>query len=642
MKRNAGLLLTVILVMAMNVFGIHADVNYSDVSENFWAMPYIQKMADLKIITGYANGKYGPDDNVNKYVAVLVTYRTLDSQGLIAENEKVVLKNRYQAAIGKYNVPNWPNLHEAVGFFIENDIIKPEELENFQKNGKQVDISRQDMSLYLGKALNIYFKDNINDIIIPKFKDHGDIEFTALKYVNILNNHNIISGNEQGYFLPKSNLTRAQLAKMLSVGVDELQKVKAVEEKKIDAVVQVKLDDTKHIVFYDSNSNTKSYREKIDDELEITIDGKKATYEDLKLEMKVTLIYKNDKLVAITNSQDAGTSNTGANGNSAQTGNQTGSDATGDTKFTDTKTPTQTLQNSGVVNGTASADNKRYLYIKMDKTQEVKFYELLGDLSITTHGQKAKFEDIQKDDLIEFNLKDGFISEIIFRKPSRIVEGVLQSITIEEAPKLMIRIDDETKSFAISKEVSIEKNGVKKTLSDLSSGDKLKIELKNEEITSIVATAEENKEVGYIEKVVLGNPNQLVVKDVNGRINTYKVKTSAPVFIDNKAKSLYDLRVNYAVSLVLDSQEVSEIRASINVEKNFVAGKIVNKYDDIKVLIIESAGNHYTVNIKDNTLFLDAKGAKTSFEKMQIGSIVFSYGVVQEKIMSSEKVFMLE
>ena len=108
--KKAGILLSLIMAMAIQTVWVHANTIYSDVGKNYWAVPFIQKMSDLKIITGYANGKYGPEDKVNKYVAILVTYRTLDSQGLIAENEKTVLKNRYQAAITKYNVPNWPNL----------------------------------------------------------------------------------------------------------------------------------------------------------------------------------------------------------------------------------------------------------------------------------------------------------------------------------------------------------------------------------------------------------------------------------------------------------------------------------------------------------------------------------------------------
>lgn len=597
--------------MAMLIIhsSIYADTKFSDVSESFWAYSYIQKMADLKIMTGYTNGNYGPSDNVNKYAAVLVAYKTLDSQGLIQENEKIVYKNRYQAAISKYNVPNWNGLHEAVGFFIEQDIIKPEELENFQKSGKHVDITRQEMSLFLGKALNIYFKDNINDIIIPKFKDHADIDFSALKYVNILNNHNIISGNQAGYFKPKSSLTRAELAKMLSTAVDELKNIKTVEDRVVKAVVKVKLDDTKHIVFYDVNSTTKSYREKISDRVQITLDGKAAAYEDLKLDMVVNLKYNNDKLVAIEVQKE-------------------------------TK-PSNSLEFKGVVSTTAEADGKRYIYINM-ASGDVKFYELRADAIIKNNGLTARFEDIKKDDSVEFGVEAGLIKEISFKKKNALLEGVLNNITIEDVPKLSIKIGDNTKEFPIHKDAVIEKNGSRKSIGDLSSGDVIKIELLFNEIIKIQASGSENKEVGYIEKVVLGSPNQLVIKDASGKEKVYNVRDNVIVYLDSKLKSLYDLRINYMVNLTLESNEVTQINATVNIEKSFAAGKIINKYEDLKVLVIDMKGSSYTLNTKENTLFLDVKGSKIGFNKLQIGDSVFAYGIMQDKIMSVERVFMLE
>lgn len=602
----------VLFFVAMLIFqsSIYADSKYSDVSEGFWAYPYIQKMTQLKVVSGYSNGKYGPNDNVSKYAAVLVTYKTLDSQGLIPENEKIVYKNRYQAAISKYNVPNWNGLHEAIGFFIEQDIMKPEELESFQKSGKHVDITRQQMSLFLGKALNIYFKDNINDIIIPKFKDHADIEFAALKYVNILNNHNIISGDEVGYFNPKSTLTRAQLAKMLSTAVDELKNIKTVEDKSIRAVIKVKLDDTKHVVFYDVNSTTKSYREKINDQIKITLDGKEASYEDLKLDMLVDLKYNNEKLVGISAQKDGKSLNS--------------------------------LELKGTVSTVVSAtDGKRYIYINM-ASGDVKFYELKADAIITSNAISARFDEIKKDDVVEFSVEEGLVKEIRFKKKNTLLEGVLSSITIEQSPKLSIKIAENTKEFAIHKDVVIEKNGVKKALGDLSSGDIIKIELLFNEIVMIKATGSENKEVGYIQKVVLASPNQLVIKDAGGKEKTFNVRENVIVYLDSKLKSLHDLRINYMANLTLENEEITQIDASVNIEKTFAAGKIVNKYEDVKVLIIEMKGSNYTLNTKENTLFLDAKGSKTGFHKLQIGDKVFAYGVIQDKIMSAEKVFMLD
>jgi hypothetical protein len=43
-----------------------AAVNFSDVAPDFWARPFIQALAERKIITGFPNGTFRPEQPVER------------------------------------------------------------------------------------------------------------------------------------------------------------------------------------------------------------------------------------------------------------------------------------------------------------------------------------------------------------------------------------------------------------------------------------------------------------------------------------------------------------------------------------------------------------------------------------------------
>lgn len=50
---------------------------FSDVPRNHWANPYISKVAELGIVSGYGNGKFGPSDTVTYEQAITMIVRTV-------------------------------------------------------------------------------------------------------------------------------------------------------------------------------------------------------------------------------------------------------------------------------------------------------------------------------------------------------------------------------------------------------------------------------------------------------------------------------------------------------------------------------------------------------------------------------------
>ncbi len=65
--------------------GLPKTDKFPDVPKNHWANSFIAKAADLKVITGYPNGNYGPGDKVTYEQVVTMIIRAAGGSELAAE-----------------------------------------------------------------------------------------------------------------------------------------------------------------------------------------------------------------------------------------------------------------------------------------------------------------------------------------------------------------------------------------------------------------------------------------------------------------------------------------------------------------------------------------------------------------------------
>ncbi len=355
-------------------------LSFNDLDQAKWAEDYILELAEKGIVNGYHDGSYKPLDSVSYYAAVLVLYRTLDAQGLVDVDDVNIYVNRYRSTLIEYEVPNWPDLAKAIAYSIEKGIIKPADIANFTDGDKHRAIPRQKMALYMGRAWNLFLREVVENPMKLPFKDVAEIEPTALDYIAMLYQHKIINGDNEGNFKPKAPLNRAALAKLLITGIDELTATKNVVNREIEAYVYVKLDETQKIVFYEANSQTDSRIERIDDTIEIVIDGKKASYEDLELQQQVVLSYANDKLIGIR----VGKVYDNVEGDLV----------------------------AGQITDKTSYKGKNYLYINSATSGNILFYELADDVVLLSGDQKINFGLLNIGDQVELTVDADLVKLI--------------------------------------------------------------------------------------------------------------------------------------------------------------------------------------------------------------------------------------
>lgn len=599
-------ILMLLLTLGM-VFNASFAAGFTDLDQAKWAIDYIEKVQALNIVTGFSDGSFKPNEAVNHYVAILTLYRTLDSQKLVMETDKTVLKNRYAFILSNKKVPNWPNLPEAVAFALEYKIITEKDLDSFMVNGEQQLMTREQFALFMGRGLNLFLKeDTTNQIITVSFKDVAKITFENLKYVNLLVKHKVMGGDNNNNFLPKESLTRAALAKMVVTGIDVL-KSKVSEEQVIQATVMVKTDDSKRVIFYDVVDKTKSYIEIIDDSVQVTLGGAKATYADLDKDMPTTLTYLNGKL----------------------------------SKVAATPVIYVTVPASGdvldVINGA-----KRAVFVKSDKDSTSKFYNLEADTVVTSYGKPSSFDKLQKTDYVVMTLQNNIVKTLDFKVKFRTLKGVIKEVLVDGVPKVIVTVAGENMTFTFADGVVVTRNTAIKNIGALLSGDEITFDATFEAITKVVATGVVSKDTGTITKIALGTKNELSLKDAKGLETTYEVDKNALILVDGKTATFFDLRANYTVELKIDNNVIKEIRAVSILTKSFVTGVIEKVYLDLNVITVKVGTDIYTVYMTDVTLKMAADGSKITIGAFKPGQKVFCYGVMEDRIIRGDKVFRFE
>ena len=266
------------------------DVKFKDVSRNYWAFEYIGEMQKRGIINGYPDGKYYPDNYVERceFAKIMVGaagLRTGDASG------------EYFADV-KYN--DW---------FYEYVETAKEYLTGYKSFGQNFFrpnnyALREDIAVALVKLKGYDTKNTDQNILQTMFSDYDSISESAKPYVATAVERGLVSGYDDGTFKGQDSITRAEAAAMLWRAYQYGNDNKTTEitdsgnnKQTLADADNNKTDDTKNDKKTDTNTDKKTDTKKNDNNTltESKDDGKtyavttlgKATIDDSLTDMTI-------------------------------------------------------------------------------------------------------------------------------------------------------------------------------------------------------------------------------------------------------------------------------------------------------------------------------------------------------------------
>lgn len=170
------------------------NVQFTDIENVSWAEGAISYLYKTGVISGKSEKTFAPNDNVTRaeLAKMIVLGLKLESKDKTKEFEDVTSDAWF---------------YDYVNIAASNGIITGDEYGRFNPDSP---VTRQDAAVMMYRAISPE-----NKVENAFFEDYEEIADYSKAAVDYLYSNGIINGVGDGMFAPKSNVTRAQIAKML-------------------------------------------------------------------------------------------------------------------------------------------------------------------------------------------------------------------------------------------------------------------------------------------------------------------------------------------------------------------------------------------------------------------------------------------
>lgn len=589
--------LTAILALSVTipVFAAPND-NYGDTyvssgrftdigTENFaWAKPYINEMAARGLISGYEDSTFRPDNDVTHLEGLSLFARAMGSNNSVNADVLEIAHDKYDSIIGGYGL-SWGK--DEIAYLLYKGALKRSDLDTYLRdNAKDEPMQRYEAAIIITKAMGGEDRALADYGVVLNYDDARDVPSNAIQYVSYATEMGIMEGMGDGTFSPMTAVKRSQMAVMLSRTV----------EKTDYTFSYVKLADVdtgaKNITVKDTSGreNTYSYNDatvmrSMGDEVQpnnlvsnvdaiITLSGNNLVSVDSLYSQPDETIQ--GRYVSYGTSSGKTTIRIIPYGETTTQGYECASNLSvtydgspasirsfskddiitlnlvnGKVKSITAETKTTSI--SGAIVEKVNVGDQITITISHGNDEyNGKTYPVSSDVSVKKNDVPCDLNEIYKGDKVTLTLEYGTITKIVSTSSKKVVEGVVQGLTISNTPTMDVKVNGTVSTYEIPSGISITINGEEGTLYDFRVGDIVKLTLDSHAITKIVATSVQDSSVSVTGVVTAINESYGSISVQPAGSDTAElVMCKEATFIDiaGKTRKLKDIKVGQTVDV---------------------------------------------------------------------------------------------
>lgn len=531
MKKYAITAITAAICTAASTISYGAV--FSDIGSNLkWAESYINSVYESGLMVGDYNSKnqrvFRGSENMTYSEAAQLIYSIVLKSNFSGDVTDAGI-NRYSMEMTNEGVAEWAK--RGIAFCMEKGIVSSYDLTKFIEGGNDIKITREDMVVFLGRALALNY--SISTGTSLAFNDTSSITAAAKPYVELLNKLGIVSGDNNNNFNPKSNITRAEVAVLASKAYDLMKK--NVVSNPESGYTQT----SGTVVSLLETNGTWVLRLTTPDGVSgFVLTGSTPVYNNassnvgpagLGLGDSVTIYHSDAAIAKVIITKDVE-----VNANNVNTPQYS-----------------STIKNKGEL--ISAGDYK--IGIK-DKHGDKTYYTVAEDAKITLNGRSATLRQLSDrmrgDAVVEVTVElnsstqEAYLVEAVEEKYTSNTEGKIKNINDRQ---ITIESGSKTYKYSLADDVSVKYNGSSTNISslvnkfdDLTGSRYIDVKLtldKNKDVEKIVAEASNYKEDD--DKSYTGDIKDIDEKEIKIGSKTYKLSDSIDVDITAGSDSIDDI-----------------------------------------------------------------------------------------------------
>ncbi len=534
-----------------------AAPTYKDMPTSHWAYSAVSSIADKQLMVGDAAGNFRPDALMDKFetTKILAKAAGFKYTGLTDEEQTYYNKayEKNKAFIAKYSstYTKWNSTTDReIAFLLEQEILTAEDLNQFIVNDQDSNerlraLSKEEAAVFLVRLINKK-TEALNSNSTFKFSDDSNINLAYKPYIYYLKELNIITGDQNNNYNPRSAVTRAMFAVMLDKSLkyyDKNQMQPVVTKPTTESVIKLEtIAGTVDTIFpqlsgiqiISPNGEKNIY--KVASMVTVYIDNFLKTTEDLKPGMSVIGIVIDNQITDLK----------------AQT-------------VQEPKEPVEPITVEGYVTNTSKTDKGRTITIELrnlttrgEIISQNRTFNLKPDAEIKRGDKEVSFDTISsKDAVVATVVSEDAVSLLLEDKELAIENGIIVSKHLNaDIPNVVVKTESgkEYELLLTSNSVITRFGVLINKFTELRIGDSVNVTTSYNEIKTLYAHGSISNVEGIVEEIFISKERCFIKISMQNNISK--------VFdiYNTQLKEVYDLRIGKKVSLRLQSQEVETIK----------------------------------------------------------------------------------
>lgn len=570
--------------------------DFSDVTASWaWAQEAITEMSEIGLINGYEDGTFRPEQSVTHLEALALFARAMGSASETNKEIVDIAVSQYQEKLKKYHLGYGT---EEISFLLYRGALKESELDTYLLDDiKDSPMKRYESAVIITKAMGAEKTATSNLLTDLSYKDAKEIPSEAVQYVYYVTEQGLMQGMDDNKFSPNTEVRRSEIAVMLNNTVNMMgmsfEKVKLSSVNTAGRSIEIKdIDGTMRYVLYTADTV-------------MNVEGVMTQPKDMLTGVNAVLTFMNDKLIYVD---------------------------------TLSSIPDQTI--TGKFSGHTMLNGSLKIGILPQESdggygKEVQ-YIASGDISMKYDNSPATINTFKQGDIVTLELSGGKVDTIIGEtKDSTITNATVEEILLDGTNVTMTishaSSDYNGKTYPVSNQAVVSKNGEDTTLSKVYKGDKVTMWLEYGVVTKVTAHSSNSSIEGTILELSIGQNSKIKIKS-NGKEYDYIIPADAQILINDAEGTLYDFRVGDSVKLSLDSDAVTKISAtSVQTANKTVVGQVTavnSSFGFVQLSTTEGETENAFCN-DDTTKILSASGSDKRMKDIEVGQTLTVRGTVK-------------
>ena len=592
-KRLVALLL---LVACLAAFALPVSAKTFTDLENHWAKSYMEDLYDRGYLTGYTDNTMRPDEMITACETLVLLSRFYN----LTDTEAAYLYEDYGELVEEMVPEDKSWAYDEIALCLAAGIVTEKEL-------GQLDMSLPVAKEYLGVCIirAMQLTDEAEAFTQSlTFEDTDKIASAYQGYIALLVDMGVVTGDTNNRFNPRSGVSRAVCATMISRALEyaqeqEMNLVIADYDglERFDALVSGTSGSYVQVCGFDGLE--REYV--ITYHTEITLDGKSASVSGLEIGDYVRVSANNSGLEVLEAAREE------------------------NVKWV-----------WGRIARLVTGKVTHTLYLTDALTKEEATYAIAPTLSTTLNGQVSNYSAMTRDRFVVLKLENNAVAQAYVSSADQKVEGTISQLDYGATVSLKVTGSKSANyyfDFDILDMPAVKRGDVEISIDRLRVGDEVTVQLSGGVVTSIAASGEMSTLTGELTATTTTTGGTFwTIKDSTGAEKQFVLDEAATAKEDGEEIDLADVTIGDKITVNAYDDIILEVtRESASTPTNKVEGTILAVDTTARKVTVLSGTKLIYVKVNVGTVITSAAtGNKLTITTIPVGSEIAAYGTYSD------------